>query len=84
MTTTMPLYTHTAYDLDDPRKVRLRRVRREVYDDHFETKHNSSITRRLLALAAGHSADLEEAIELMEEVEALRASSRRAERDLRA
>jgi hypothetical protein len=72
-------YTHTAYDLDDPRKVSLRRLRRETHDALLEVLGTHPTKEKyLLDLASDLTRDPHEHSQFIEIARTLRASINRA------
>lgn len=78
-------YTHRMYQLDDPRKVERRRLRRELITDRLRllAQWESEIVAVLQAAAFLLHRDPRRLGEILEEVRDLRASARRAFQDLR-
>lgn len=77
-------YTHRAYELDDPRKVERRKVRRELVTDRLKLRLQLDGEISALLTVADHvrQRNLRRFGEILQAIQAIRADARRALEDL--
>jgi hypothetical protein len=76
-------YTYDTYDIDEPRKVRMRRLRRELIADHVRALQEfPRMISLLLALAQDKKDDPEAVNDLVQHIHELRMWKKRVAKDL--
>jgi hypothetical protein len=77
-------YTHEAYEIDDPRKIRLREMRRKLYEDHFSFLEDDPMSQSdmLLKLAEDLTRPADERDVLIKVAKVMRAHVEHAVQDL--